>query len=359
MIKELEFLEGTLNQNLGTIIVVGAGNGSDLDEIIALRPDLLVCIEANKQLAASLERRTKKLGNVRIVNEWVTPGSEPVQVFEFSNPRYNSLAAPSEKLKSRPNLKQTACNKLSGKPFVELLTELPLSKEKINLLIFSVPGTENMLIQDAAEELYAFDYVLIDQKYSDFYTAPWEVREKIEGFILTNFQLNENCVSHFLYSRNISREKELQIELNSVKAEHQKECEALQTTKEEVQSLQKQLQLAQEQVSSLEAESEKCNEQLKLQSSRFEDDKQSWISEAKKLNEAREQEASILKTTSKLNLKLQADLDNIRRQYSKKVQAEKELTNLISELYVKLKQASEFYDKLEENYPEIARTVDE
>ena len=43
----------------------------------------------------------------------------------------------------------------------------------------------------------------------------------------------------------------------------------------------------------------------------------------------------------------------------KKVQAEKELTDLISELYVKLKQASEFYYKLEENYPEIARKVDE
>ena len=110
MIKELEFLEETLKQNVGTVVVVGAGSGSDLDEIIALQPDFLVCIEANKQLAASLERRTKKLGNVRIVNEWVTAGSEPVNVFEFSNPRFNSLSAPSEKLKSRPNLKLMANN---------------------------------------------------------------------------------------------------------------------------------------------------------------------------------------------------------------------------------------------------------
>ena len=67
----------------------------------------------------------------------------------------------------------------------------------------------------------------------------------------------------------------------------------------------------------------------------------------------------VLKTTCKLNLKLQADLDNIRVQYSKKVHSEKELTDLISELYVKLKQASEFYNKLEQNYPEIARKFDE
>merc|ERR1712000_420597 len=114
-------------------------------------------------------------------------------------------------------------------------------------------------------------------------------------------------------------------------------------------SLQKQLQQAQEQVANLEVESEKNRQQLEQQSNRFEDEKQSWLSEAKKLKEEREQEASVLKTTCKLNLKLQADLDNIRGQYSKKVQSEKELTNLISELYVKLKQASEFYYKLEEN----------
>ena len=359
MIRELEFLEGTLNQILGTVVVVGAGSGSDLDDVMALQPELLVCVEANKQLAAALEKKTRKVNSVRIVNEWVTPGSEPVQIHEFSNPRYNSLSAPSEKLKSRPNLKLIANNQLSGKPFAELLSELPFSKEKVNLLIFSVPGSEKMLIQHAAEKLYAFDYILIDPKNSDCYTTPWKVREKIEGFNLTNFQLNENCITHFLYSRNICREKELQSEVSLLKAKCQKQSDALQTSNEEVQALKKQLYQAQEQVANLEEKNEKSEEQLKQQSIRHEDEKQTWLSETKKLNEVQAQEADVLKTTCKLNLKLQADLDNIRVQYSKKVQAEKELTDLISELYVKLKQASEFYYKLEENYPEIARKVDE
>jgi len=359
MINELEFLEGTLNQKLGSVVVVGAGNGSDLREIIALQPDLLVCIEANKQLAAALEKRTKKVRNVRIVNEWVTPGSEPVPIYEFSNPRYNSLAAPSEKLKSRPNLKLMGNIQLSGKPFAELLSELPFGKEKINLLIFSVPGSETTLIQHAVEKLYAFDYIVIDQKNADYYATPWEVKQKIEGFNLTNFNLNESGFTGFLYSKNFSREKEIQSELTSLNADYQKQTEALQATKEEFQSLQKQLQQAQEQVANLEVESEKNRQQLEQQSNRFEDEKQSWLSEAKKLKEEREQEASALRTTCKLNLKLQADLDNIRVQYSKKVHSEKELTDLISELYVKLKQASEFYNKLEQNYPEIARKFDE
>ena len=318
-----------------------------------------MCIEANKQLAAALEKRTKKVRNVRIVNEWVTPGSDPVQIYEFSNPRYNSLAEPTEKLKSRPNLKLMANNQLSGKPFAELLSELPFNKEEINLLIFSVPGSETALIQHATEKLYAFDYIVIDTKNSDYYATPWKVTEKIEGFNLANFSLHENSIIGFLYSRSFSREKELQSVFNSLKAEHQEKCEELQTTKEEVQLLKKQLQQSQEKVVNLEVESEKSKKQFEQQSNSFEDTKQSWLSEVKKLSETREQEAVVLKTTCKLNLKLQADLENLRVQYSKKVSSEKELTSLISELYVKLKQASEFYYKLEESYPEIARKFDE
>lgn len=60
-----------------------------------------------------------------------------------------------------------------------------------------------------------------------------------------------------------------------------------------------------------------------------------------------------LTMTNKLNLKLQADLDNLRQRYLEKVRKEEELSNLVDELYVKLKQASEFYYKLEQRYPEI------
>ena len=246
MIKELEFLEGTLNQNLGTVVEVGAGSGSDLQEILALEPDLLVCIEANKQLATTLEKRTKKISNIRIVNEWVTAGSESVEVYEFSNPRYNSLAAPSEKLKSRPNLKLIANGKISGKPFAELLPELTFSKEKINLLIFSVPGSERTLIQHAAEKLYEFDYIFIDAKSSEYYETPWAVEEKIEGFNLTNFNLNENDITGFLYSRNFDREKELRSEINSLRAEFQKQSETLQTTREEIENTASELNVSSE-----------------------------------------------------------------------------------------------------------------
>ena len=392
MIKELEFLEGTLNQNLGTVVEVGAGSGSDLQEILALEPDLLVCIEANKQLVSSLEKRTKKVRNVRIVNEWITPGSEPVQIYEFSNPRYNSLAAPSEKLKSRPNLKLIANEKISGKPFAELLSELTFSEEKINLLVFSVPGSENILIQNSTEMLTVFDYIIIEPKNSDYYVTPWNITGRVDGFNLTNFNLNDNGISGFLYSRSSSREKEIQRELTSLKADYQRQSEAQLTSVEEAKALQGQLEQSQEQVVTLEAESvvlhkrvsdiaiyegevkslqEQIEQASKLVASlqdeaekhkaQFEESKQQYESQLQSLRSdlqqsvvKNEQTSEVLRSTSKLNLKLQADLDQLREQYSQKVKVEKELTELINELYIKLKQASEFYYILEAKYPEIA-----
>ena len=42
-----------------------------------------------------------------------------------------------------------------------------------------------------------------------------------------------------------------------------------------------------------------------------------------------------------------------------KVKIEKELNELISELYIKLKQAANFYYKLEEKHPELTDFTDE
>ena len=66
-----------------------------------------------------------------------------------------------------------------------------------------------------------------------------------------------------------------------------------------------------------------------------------------------EQQNQASKITNKLNLKLQVDLDDLRKKYAEKEQNERELSQLIDELYVKLKQASEFYYELEKKYPEL------
>lgn len=69
-------------------------------------------------------------------------------------------------------------------------------------------------------------------------------------------------------------------------------------------------------------------------------------------NSERKQIAA-LELTSKLNLKLQTDLDALRVSYAKKAKDETELKELVNELYAKLKHASKFYYELEKKYPEL------
>ncbi|MFZ8201884.1 hypothetical protein, partial [Alteromonas portus] len=69
--------------------------------------------------------------------------------------------------------------------------------------------------------------------------------------------------------------------------------------------------------------------------------------------EKQNQYARTIEITNKVNLKLQSDIADLRNQYSQKVSEEKELRALIDELYVKLKDASEFYYKLEEKHSGI------
>lgn len=64
-------------------------------------------------------------------------------------------------------------------------------------------------------------------------------------------------------------------------------------------------------------------------------------------------QVAALALTSKLNLKLQTDLDALRDSYAKKVKDETELTELVNELYAKLQHASQFYYELEKKYPEL------
>ncbi len=64
--------------------------------------------------------------------------------------------------------------------------------------------------------------------------------------------------------------------------------------------------------------------------------------------------ARTLELNTKLMSKMQLDLDELRNQFKEKVQTEKALHELISELHLKLKQAQVFYHNLECQFPEIA-----
>lgn len=144
------------------------------------------------------------------------------------------------------------------------------------------------------------------------------------------------------------------------------------------QQLQAAMQEAEEKQQQLSAELQQLRHDLQTERQRFEESKASLNSELEQQKQTLEtvalekdkqqkellekiehvqnsekKQVTALELTSKLNLKLQADLDALRDSYTKKAKDETELTELVNELYAKLQHASKFYFELEKKYPEL------
>ena len=149
----------------------------------------------------------------------------------------------------------------------------------------------------------------------------------------------------------------------------------LQQAKEQLQTAKQQSEEKQQQLS---AELQQVKQNLQTEKQRFEESKASLNNELelrkqkmetvclerdKQRNELLEKiehvqnseskQIAALELTSKLNLKLQTDLDALRDSYAKKAKDETELKELVHELYTKLQHASKFYYELEKKYPEL------
>ena len=157
------------------------------------------------------------------------------------------------------------------------------------------------------------------------------------------------------------KQKQLGEELQQAKQQ-------LQTAKQEAEGKQKQLgdelqqveQKMQTERQRFEEAKASLNNELELQRQALETvcserDKQrkELLEKIEHVQNSEKKQVAALELTSKLNLKLQADLDALRDSYAKKAKDETELTELVNELYAKLQHASQFYYELEKKYPEL------
>lgn len=157
------------------------------------------------------------------------------------------------------------------------------------------------------------------------------------------------------------KQKQLREELQQTKQQ-------LQTAKQEAEEKQKQLGNELQQVEQgmhterqrFEETKASLNNELELQRQALETvcserDKQQkeLLEKMEHVRNSEKKQVAALALTSKLNLKLQTDLDALRDSYAKKVKDETELAELVNELYAKLQHASQFYYELEKKYPEL------
>jgi len=144
-----------------TIIHLGAGRCSELDDYLASKPTHLLLVEADPQLAKSLQVRTTDLSQVQIINKAIAGQPGPIMFHRYNLPDANSLhqATPSL-LELFPGLKATQLPlQMEAMSPSTLLQPLQLQADQHNWLIIDLPGEELSVLKaiQQADQLHLFD----------------------------------------------------------------------------------------------------------------------------------------------------------------------------------------------------------
>ncbi|NQU35027.1 MAG: hypothetical protein HQ521_17510 [Bacteroidetes bacterium] len=199
---------------------------------------------------------------------------------------------------------------------------------------------------------------LIDNKYTQSTTYDYNkeqqgiiesLQNKIEELVVENHQVE-------VLNNNLENKS---TEINEIKAKL--ETSVIQINNFKTQVIEKE-QLAKKQAELLESHKAKDSEIVELTEQR--DNEAHWHQENKKwaedLNEkmkqkdvVEQQQMQARNLNEKLLAKALIDLDDLRNSYREKEEQEKKLVNLIYELRNKLNVASKFYNKLQQEHPEL------
>ena len=223
-----------------------------------------------------------------------------------------------------------------GKPVEKLKKELTECGRDYLELAESMPPFSNFVATKKVNAEQALNYYSQRLKHK-------EVKSALEGQLSVSQNKTEKVSEELRQAKQqfqtASQQKEevrkqLTDELQQIK--HQ-----LQTTKQQAEEKQKQLT------------EELQHAQQRLQSINHKiaegDDKINGLNdELASVKKLSEMHLKASETSNRLNLSLQADLNNLRAQYLEKLNEAESLTNLVNELYVKLKHAANYYHSLED-----------
>lgn len=263
-------------------------------------------------------------------------------------------------IKSPTNIKQLLPGilfnkkRLDTQPMDSFLFDTTVSSDQANIVLLNVNGAELEYLVEDSWLLNSFNCILVSCSNTDIFEGTSNSFETLISHLKQNhipysvFPAEVHPFSFVLIHRCPgwgTHNNELK-EAGSDNENHQSEISQLTG---EIEQLRKQLEGVLQELQKSKEQRKSIDEQLQQLIQ-----EKAWLES--ELNTAKsqvEQQNQATKITNKLNLKLHVDLDNLRQKYSEKEQNERELSQLIDELYVKLKQASEFYYELEKKYPEL------
>lgn len=144
--QELIKVLSNLNEPLGTIVIIGAGTGGLVKELLQLQPQKLIAVEGDPILSTRLNKKFYGKQNIKLLTSWITPkGQISSNLNVYSNPRYNYIGKSSE-AKSTSNIDLVKVVDVEGINVEELATMIETADKKSNLLVFDVIGGVNDIL---------------------------------------------------------------------------------------------------------------------------------------------------------------------------------------------------------------------
>jgi hypothetical protein len=145
-----------------TVIVIGAGSGSDLPAIRNLKPRKILLLEAHPAAAADLSLRVRKESGEEARSLAVTDWDAcNVTLHLCSNPAFSSVVPPLDLFRYAPNLRTVGQLDVPACSLGALLAELSPDGGRDSLLVLDAPGMGAKLLRSVApESLHVFTWIV-------------------------------------------------------------------------------------------------------------------------------------------------------------------------------------------------------
>tara|TARA_B100000700_G_scaffold261081_1_gene296888 strand:- start:5204 stop:7099 length:1896 start_codon:yes stop_codon:yes gene_type:complete len=158
-------IQNITGSELGTICYIGAGSGSWVDDIAALKPTKIHAYEASEELFSALKNKCKKYDFVEPHNQWVLPkGVYEYEVTSYQNPRYNSLVPKENSFSHAKSNLDNSVQHVSGIPLEQAIAAQNIDASKNNVLILDVDAELEEQATEANDNLRVFSSIFIVSK---------------------------------------------------------------------------------------------------------------------------------------------------------------------------------------------------
>ena len=149
--------------SVDTIIHMGAGRCTELNDYLAIKPRQLVLVEADIRIADTLQSRINGLEQVQVICSTVMGHPGPAILYRYNLPEANGLHQAVGLINLFPGLKLLEQHEVLGVSPVTLIEPLQLQAEKENRLVIDLPGEELPVLQalKQAQQLYLFTQIIL------------------------------------------------------------------------------------------------------------------------------------------------------------------------------------------------------